>query len=77
MRNRIVLIDWEDSNVSHGWIPTEEPDELAQCQTVGFVVSEDKRKITVTLGNSNYGTTMERLTIPKVCIQSIKEMRVR
>jgi hypothetical protein len=77
MRNRVVLIDWEDSNVTHGWIPIEEQDELARCQTVGFVVREDTQKITVTLGNSNYNNTMERLTIPKPCIKSIRELRVR
>lgn len=78
MKSRIVLIEWEDSNVTHGWIPKDlHNDNLARCKTTGFVVSEDDKKITVTLGESDYDTTMERLTIPKSCIISIKEMRVR
>ncbi len=77
MRNRIVLIEWEDSNVTHGWIPRECEDILAKCQSVGFVVTEDKHKITITLGESEFDTTMERLTIPRACIKSIKEMRIR
>ncbi len=76
--SKIVLIEWDDSNVTHGWIPKDLlNDRLAHCKTVGFVVSEDVDKITVTLGESDYDTTMERLTIPKPCITSIKEMRVR
>ena len=78
MRSRIVLIEWEDSNVAHGWIPKDiQDDALAHCKTVGFVVAEDDKKITVTLGESNYNNTMERLTIAKSSITSIKEMRVK
>ena len=77
-RSKIVLIEWNDSNVSHGWIPkSQKDDNLAHCRTVGFVVSEDDDKLTVTLGESDSDNTMERLTIAKSSITSLRELRVK
>ena len=75
---KIVLIEWEDSNVIHGWHPdTDCPNEIAHCRTVGIVQFEDDTKITLSMGDSNYGSILEPITIPKGCITKIKELRVK
>jgi hypothetical protein len=78
MRNRVVLIDWEDANFEHGWLSTNELQGiLIPTQTLGFTVAEDSYKISVAQNKSTIDTFMGIMTIPKSCIMSIREMRVR
>ena len=73
---KIILIEWEDSNVIHGWRPNDcSKDDIAHCRTVGIVKAEDKKKITIALGESDCGSVLETITIPKSCITSIKGVK--
>lgn len=77
-RGSMVLIEWQDSNVIHGW----QLDDLkcyvvAHCRNVGFLVTEDDEKITIAFGVSDCGSMMETITILKGCIKSIKELRIK
>jgi len=75
---RVVLISWLDSNVTHGWdLKDDVVNDVAHCETAGIVYAEDEDKITVVLAESDCDSTLERLTIPKGCIKSIRELRVR
>ena len=78
MRNRIVLIEWEDANFEHGWLSELEVNgELISTKSLGFVVWEDADKISIAQNKSAIDTVMGIMTIPKSCIASIREMRVR
>ncbi len=78
MRNRIVLIDWEDANFEHGWLcGGEVSGELIPTKSLGFVVAEDEDKISIAQNKSAIDTFMGIMTIPKSCIIDIREMRVR
>ncbi len=75
----IVLIKWVDSKVIHGWREGEDTrfDDVAYCETVGFLQYEDKEKVTITFGSSDSAFIMETITIPRGCIKSVRKLRVR
>ncbi len=77
--NQLVLIKWADSKVMHGWRESEDTtyDDVAHCQTVGFLQYEDSEKVTITFGSSDSGFIMETITIPRGCIKSVRKLRVR
>lgn len=75
---KMVLVLWNDSSIEHGWrVDDCTNDKVAYCRTVGILKAEGKEKITVALGDSDCGSVMETITIPKSCIKLIRRLRVR
>jgi len=74
----MILVKFVDSNIQHGWEhPESTQDNLAYAQAIGWVKSEDEEQITLTMAISDFGLIFEKLTIPKGCIKSIKELRLK
>jgi len=73
MKQKIYLIDWIDSVSNPGWKNGDGLNPpLAQCQTVGFYVSESEEALTVALnrGETNcYSPYGDLISIPKVAIK--------
>ncbi len=75
---KIVKIEWVDSNIMHGWQPLDIFEgRLALCESVGYLYEETDELVTLTMGASDLGSIIETLSIPRGCIKSIKELRVR
>ena len=75
---KMFLIEWSDSCAEHGWQSENDVSNVpATCWTVGFIVRDGLHGLTVAPTVSNQGLTLDPLTIPKGCIQSIKQLRVR
>ncbi len=76
---KMVLVNWVDSNIMHGWRLAGEhtEDSVAECQTIGFLEREDENKIVLVMGTSNLGSVIESFIIPKPCIKSIRKLRVQ
>jgi len=74
-----VLVDWVDISVAHGWACSEDVDrdDVAHCQSVGFLYSQNNDKIVLVMGVSNFGNYFERKSIPVACVKSIKELRLK
>jgi len=73
-----VLIEWNDTGVIHGWLCQESNgDSIAHCESVGFLIKENDEGITICFGISDQGLVMEKKTIPRGCIKSIKELRLK
>ena len=75
---KIILVEWEDSNVTHGWMPANEGAfQVAHCRTVGIVQLDNDHSLTLAMGDSDSGSVLETITIPKGCITKIKELRTK
>ena len=75
---KVILVEWDDSNVTHGWrLDDAGGDVVAHCRTVGILKAEDDKKITLAFGDSDCGSVLETITIPKGCITSMRKLRVR
>ena len=79
MKSKMVLVEWNDIAVVHGWVCIAEAreDEFACCQSVGFLIEDNDDKIILALSVSDYGNVFERQVIPREAIKSIKKLRVR
>jgi len=74
----MLLVEWADTNVMHGWEhPELAQDNLAYAQAIGYLKSETDEQITLTMAVSDFGLIFEKLTIPKGSIKYIKELRVK
>ena len=77
-RNRMVLVEFADSNIGHGWEhPEATQDGLALVRAVGYLKSEDDEQLTLTMALSDLGLIFEKFTIPKASVKSVKELRVK
>ena len=77
-KGNFVLVEWVDSNVTHGWRPEYyDDDEVAHCRTIGILKSQDKKRVILAFGDSDCGSVMETITIPRGCILSVRELQVR
>ena len=70
-------VEFNDSNFLHGWEGDDTKDDLALATVMGYFKSEDGEQLTLTMAYSNLGLRFAKLTIPKGCIKSVKELRVR
>jgi hypothetical protein len=62
--DKIVRVKWWDHNSQFGWHRPEEYRPLA-CETVGFLVFEDKKVIALALNKDESGSVAEVTTIIK------------
>lgn len=80
LKYKIEFIEWVDSfGCSSGWAPVEAIDTCLVCQTVGFVVSENKEVISIanSIAYETEHTTEQSngvMTIPKVSIKNRREL---
>ncbi len=72
-----VEIEWVDSNILHGWQADTADCDVALSNELGYVVSEDDEKIILARGISAFGLLNSPMAIPKGCIKSIKELRIK
>lgn len=73
---KLVYIKWVDSSETVGWVELGKiNNDLDHCDTVGWVLREDKLAITVAASMSET-EACAAMTIPKKCIISYKEIKL-
>ncbi len=74
---RRVEVEWVDSNILHGWQVDTVDCNVALSNELGYLISEDDDKIILARGISSFGLLNSPMAIPKGCIKSFKELRVK
>ena len=74
---KLVKIKWYDANMMHGWQSDSLDCELAICEEVGWILSENESTVLIVRGISNHGFHNSPMAIPKGCIIETKELRVK
>lgn len=78
MNQKVLKIDWIDSMSDQSWQSAHTPHSVGLCQSIGYLVNEDKIQLTLALnrmtngGDYPYGST---ITIPKVAITHRKQLK--
>ena len=82
-----VEVEWVHSNMSTGWVSTNYATKIAdnrplECRTIGYLLSETEDRINVAMNFADNtdlpnDSLSEVMTIPKVSVLSIKELRIK
>ena len=78
MQYTVATIQWIDSQTVYGWSeydPNEDHPE--QITTVGIIVAEDSKSITVSIGASANKKYTGKMSIPKCAIKKLIRERKR
>jgi len=74
--DRLVIVEWVDSHITSGWSREKQDDEPQTCVSVGWVVAENERALSVSPHISIEETPQRNgtMTIPKCSIKRIGEL---
>ena len=72
---RIVEVQWLDSFVLSGWHCSEAEVDISKCQTIGYVLRDEKDSLVLAQSLSDAGNIADIIAIPKVSIIDIKEIK--
>lgn len=85
MGRKIVEIEWIDSNSTWGWGSTKNAKESAKtrpltCRSVGYFLCEHEDRVSIVQSfadnlDSEDGGTSEVLTVPKVAILKMRNLK--
>lgn len=65
----IVRLTWIDSAATYGWVNKDDENiGISEIHSIGYVVREDKKTITISTSWNTGSRFMDPLTIPKCCI---------
>lgn len=73
-KERLLYVEWEDAcSFDNTWGPKQRYEgHLDYIQSVGFVVAETKKSITLCASKAQSGNYCSDITIPKSCIRKKK-----
>jgi len=75
---KILLVEWVDSSYIAGWKDKKDFDvDLAKCFSTGLAIDESDDAITLVLSGGDTGQWSQSMTIPKVAIKRIRELKVK
>ena len=69
-----IYVEWEDHSSVAGWVLPDEIDKSFICKSVGFLVSEDDKHLTISTTTSETGKVVDPLTILKATIRKKKRI---
>lgn len=76
--DRLVVVEWVDSHITTGWTSENQDDEPQSCLSVGWIVAENERALSVSphISIEDKPQRNGTMTIPKVSIIRIGEIIV-
>lgn len=80
-KERMVLVKWIDSGGDGRWLDRDsviKEGGIAECESAGFLFEENEDRIMLALSiNKGNNDVQGYLAIPKVAIQSIRDLRLK
>ena len=76
----IVEIQWVDSTGRSDWHDPQQAvdlDGLLECVSVGYLISETPRSVTISQGSGSMGNYLSSMAIPRVAIVKLTQVRKR
>lgn len=78
MKRSLLLVEWVDSLGGGGWVgPETFKAEVSQCVSIGMLVHQDKKSITVAGTFSERGGWCDPITIPKCSIIKTRKIKIK
>lgn len=76
---KIVVVEWVDSAFCQGWMSKERArgHQLSRICSIGILLHEDNEKITIVQDTSSDDDVGDGITIPKVSITRIRQLKVK
>ena len=72
----LAKVTWVDSGSWSGWREAKEvPRGLVECQTVGWVVTSNRRVLTVVQSLNEHQQVTEAWSIPRSCVRKVQVLR--
>ncbi len=76
VRRKLVEVRWIDSTFHTGWRKADRPlPELTICRTVGYMVSDGKKTVVVSMNSEKDGDYSETMVIPRSCVRSVRRVK--
>lgn len=77
MKHHAYVIKWRDSCSNGGWrrVDTLDREEIAIITSVGWIVRQTKKEITITTSMSDRGNVMDTLTIPREAVTMMTRLK--
>jgi len=72
---KVIYVEWEDACTTRGWVDLEHEFTTMAIQTVGYLINETDKSLTVGHSTSEYNTA-DPITIPKGWIKKRKYIKV-
>jgi hypothetical protein len=72
---KLVELTWVDTSCLPHWQDEGEIPELIKCHTVGYILRDTKRDVTLAFTYSDDRGTISPMTIPKSCITKRRRIK--
>ena len=70
----VVYVEWVDSCSTGGWNYTGKGDRPANIRSVGILVRETKKSITLTASLSEHGSSPDQMSIPRCVVRKMRRL---
>lgn len=74
-RPPVVRVTWVDSACRSGWTDLESNNVTADCESVGFLIHEDKTKVVISSHIADTDQCNSPMTIPRGAIRSVHKFK--
>lgn len=69
---KVILVEWEDTSSYGEWSDVNKKFPTLKCRSVGLLLREDKKNLTIFQTQSTINQVTEVLVIPKAVIKKRK-----
>lgn len=77
-KDELVMVQWDDSASNSSWVFKEDAKPgLLSCRTVGFVLEDNKKHLSLYCTDCENGKISDQTCIPRSCVRKIQRMSLK